>query len=72
MAEASMDIELLPVIGNNTGRLLPTMLQGVQTQRGMRRRLIMGVNAKNAAFFTKLVKHQYNCLALGNDKNFAT
>jgi hypothetical protein len=48
------------------------MLQGVQTQRGMRRRLIMGVNAKNAAFFTKLVKHQYSCLTLGHNKNFET
>ena len=55
MAHAAMGVELLAVIGDDAGRLLAAMLQGMQAERGQRRGLGMAENAEHAAFLMQVV-----------------
>ena len=50
-----MRAELLAVIGDDAGRLLAAMLQGVQSERRQRRRVGMTVHPENTAFLAKMV-----------------
>ena len=54
-AEAAFGIEPLAVEGNDTGRFLPAMLQGVEAQRRERGRVLMPKNAEYTALFPQLV-----------------
>jgi hypothetical protein len=50
-----MRAELLAVIGDDAGRFLAAVLQGVQPERGQRRRVGMAVNPEHAAFLVEMV-----------------
>ncbi len=54
-AHAALGIEALAVIGDDAGRLLAAMLEGVQAERGDRRGVGMAENAENAAFLAQAV-----------------
>src|SRR5215813_10510872 len=51
-----MGAELLAIIGDDTGRLLPTMLQRVQAERRQRRGVRVAVHPEDAAFFVEVVQ----------------
>jgi hypothetical protein len=48
-------VKLLSVKGNNAGRFLPAMLQGMQAQGRQGTRLRMAKHAKDAAFIMESV-----------------
>ena len=50
-----MGVELLAVIGDDAGRFLAAMLQGVQPERRQRGRVGMAENAEDAAFLVQMV-----------------
>ena len=52
---ASFGVEPLAVEGDDTRRLLPTMLQGVQAKRDNRRRIGMAENAEDTALLAQPV-----------------
>src|SRR5690348_4314479 len=54
-AKATMGVKLLAVVGDDSGRFLAAMLQGMQSQRGQGRRIGMPVNPENAAFLPEMV-----------------
>ena len=51
-----MGVELLAVIGDDAGRLLPAMLQRVQAERDQRRRVGMAEDAEDAAFLVQMIR----------------
>jgi hypothetical protein len=55
MAHAAMGMELLAVIGNDAGRFLAAMLQGVEAERGEGRGFGMAEDAEHAAFLMRVV-----------------
>src|SRR6516162_2655114 len=50
-----MRMEAVAVIGDDPGRFLPAVLQGVETQRGHRCRIDAVPHAEYPAFFVQLV-----------------
>jgi len=54
-AERAVTVEQPAIEGDHPGRLLTAMLQGVQPEHGMRRRLVVAVDAEHAALFAQLV-----------------
>ncbi|GAA3078070.1 hypothetical protein GCM10010520_26480 [Rhizobium viscosum] len=48
-------MEALAVEGDDTGRFLPAMLQGVEAERRQRRSIVMSQNSENAAFFMQRI-----------------
>ena len=56
MAHPAVGVELFAVISDDAGRLLPTMLQRVQAERGQRRRVGMAVHPEHAAFLVEVVR----------------
>ncbi len=50
-----MRAELLAIIGDDAGRFLAAVLQGVQPERGQGRRVGMAVDPENAAFLVEMV-----------------
>src|SRR3974390_1514264 len=55
MAHAAMGVELLAVIGNDAGRFLAAMLEGVEAERGEGRGFGMAENAEHAAFLMRMI-----------------
>ena len=53
---AAMRAELVAVIGDDAGRLLAAMLQGVQAERGQRRRVLVPVDPENTAFLVETIR----------------
>ena len=53
---SAMRIKLAAVIGDDAGRLLAAMLQGMQAEGGQRSGIRMAVNPENAALFVKMVR----------------
>src|SRR5579872_5730866 len=53
--EAAMGVKLLAVVGDDSGRFLAAMLQGVQSQRSQGCRIGMPINPENAAFLPEMV-----------------
>jgi len=49
LAHPAVGIELLAVIGDDPGRLLPAMLQRVQAERSKRRSVGVGIHPEDAA-----------------------
>jgi hypothetical protein len=54
-AHMALLMEALAVEGDDTGRFLPSMLQGVETERRQRRSIVMSQNSENAAFFMQRI-----------------
>ncbi len=54
-AEPALGMKPLAVEGDDAGRLLAAMLQGVQAERGDRGRIRMAENAEHAAFLAQPV-----------------
>jgi hypothetical protein len=54
-AEAAFGMEALAVEGDDAGRFLAAMLEGVQAERGERRRIGMAVDAEYTAFLAQHV-----------------
>src|SRR5208282_6608128 len=50
-----MGVELLAVIGDDSRRLLSAMLQGMEPERGQRRRIGVAVNPEYAAFLVEMI-----------------
>jgi hypothetical protein len=57
-AEAPLGMEVLAVVGDDAGRFLSAMLQGVEAERGQRRGVWMAENAEHAAFLMQAVLFQ--------------
>ena len=60
-----MRAELLAVIGDDAGRFLAAVLQGVQPERGQRRRVGMTKHAEHAAFLVEMVREMVRVSAAG-------
>ena len=54
-AEAPLRVEALPVEGDDAGRLLPAVLEGVEAERGDRRRVGVAEDAEDAALLPQTV-----------------
>src|SRR5439155_11253539 len=54
-AGTAMRAELLAIVGDNAGRFLAAMLQGVQPKRGQGRRVRMAIDPEDAAFIVEMV-----------------
>ena len=55
MAERAVRVELAPVEGDDAGRFLAAMLQGMQAEHGAGRGLVDAEDAENAALLLQLV-----------------
>ena len=51
-----MGAELFAIIGDDSGRLLATMLQRVQAEGGQRRRVGVAIDPEDAAFVVEVVR----------------
>ena len=56
LAHPAVGIELLAVIGDDPGRLLPAMLQRVQAERSKRRSVGVAIHTEDAAFVVEVVR----------------
>ena len=54
-AEAALGVELLAVVGDDAAGFLAAMLEGVQAERGERRRILVAEDAEDAAFLAQPV-----------------
>src|SRR6476646_2939988 len=54
-ADMALGDELSSIEGNDAGRFLPAMLQGMQAERGQCPGVFVAENAENPAFFMKFV-----------------
>ena len=54
-AQPALGMEVAAVVGDDAGRLLAAMLQGVQAERGQRRRVLVAEHAEDAAFLAQAV-----------------
>ena len=52
-AEPPLGVEVGAVVGDDAGRLLAAMLQGVQAERGQRRRVLVAEHAEDAALLAE-------------------
>ncbi len=59
LAEVAMGVEVLAVEGDDAGRLLPAMLQGMQPEHGVRRCLADAADAEDAAFLPQMIVIQW-------------
>jgi len=50
-----MGVELPPVEGDDAGRLLPAMLQGVEAEHREGRRLVVAEDAEHPAFLAQMI-----------------
>jgi hypothetical protein len=55
MAVAAVIVELLAVVGDDSGRLLAAMLERMQAERRVRRRVRRAIDAEDAALLVELV-----------------
>ena len=55
LPHAAVGAELLPVIGDDAGRLLTAVLQRVQAERNERRRIGMAIHPEHAALFMEMI-----------------
>jgi hypothetical protein len=55
MAERTFGVELRRVKRNNTGRLLPAMLEGMETESRMCGGIFVSEYAEYTAFFVKMI-----------------
>ena len=55
LADTAVGVEVVAVMADDAASFLPAMLQGVETQRGQCRRLVVSVHPEDAALFMELV-----------------
>ena len=55
LAEVAVGVEMLAVEGDDAGGLLAAMLQGMQAEHGVRRRLVDAADAEDAALLAQMV-----------------
>ena len=53
--EVPLGVELLPVVGDDAGRLLSAMLEGMETERGQGARIRVAEDAEDAALLAQAV-----------------
>src|SRR5262249_42415682 len=53
--EPALGMEMCPVVGDDAGRLLAAVLQGVQPECGERGRILIAENAEHAALFPETI-----------------
>jgi len=54
-AERTLGVELLVITGDNAARFLAPVLKRVKSERYVRRRIVMVINAENSAFIVKFI-----------------
>lgn len=60
-AHGLVDIDPLPVAGNNAGTFLPAVLQGIEAEVGEFCRILMAEDATDAAFMLRFAGMIYEC-----------